>query len=103
MPMGRLIQKIHRQDSPSTMAPPTSGPSAWAPQQTAIHAAIAVSRCLPVKMTAIIASAVGRMAAAPIPSMTRPMIKTIGEGASAATTDPTMMRMVPIAKIRRRP
>ena len=103
IPIGRLIQKIHRQFSPSTIAPPTSGPSACAPQQTAIQAAIAVSRCLPVKITAIMASAVGRMAAAPMPSSTRPMMSTSGDGARAATTDPSRMRPVPIVKSSLRP
>ena len=102
-PMGRLIQKIHRQSSPSTMTPPTRGPNACAPQHTAIHAAIAVSRCLPVKVTAMIARAVGRIAAAPIPSRMRPMISTNGEGARPATMEPRSTRQVPMPKSRRRP
>ena len=103
MPIGRFIQKIHCQDRAVISRPPTRGPTACAPQQVAIHAPIAVSRSRPLNDTATIASADGRIAAAPTPSMTRPMISIVGSCASPATTEPTRISSVPIAKTNRRP
>ena len=71
IPTGMLTRKIHRQDSPDTSNPPTTGPTATATPLTAPHTPNAVPRSLPLNALASRASDTVNTIAPPTPCSPR--------------------------------
>ena len=102
-PIGTLTQKIHDQSMPRTIAPPTIGPSATAIPVTALNSPIAVPRFSAGNAAVRIASASGRMNAAPAPWTARAAIRKPASGLSAHAADASENRARPTANMRLRP
>src|SRR5215213_9790729 len=80
---GTLSQKIHGQETPSTTAPPTSGPHRAARPVTLLKTPIAQPRRAGGNAAPSSASASGITSAAPAPWTARPAISQSTSGASA--------------------
>jgi hypothetical protein len=84
--------------------PPTTGPSADATPAVAPHAANAVARSRPWNVSERIASVVGSMSDAPMPSMTAsPRISSCTPCDTAARNEPAAKNTSPTMKMRRWP
>ena len=100
---GRLSQKIHGQEMPSTTAPPNVGPKATAVPAAAAKMPSARGRSRGANAPVNSASASGMTNAAPAPCAARAAIKTPALGASAQPTDATPNTATPNENIRLRP
>lgn len=100
---GTLIQKIARQESASTSAPPPAGPITVAIPLHAVQVPIALPRSAPSKVAARIASDPGTSSAPASPCSARPAISTSTLGARAQTTEVTPKPTRPAMNMRRRP
>ena len=101
--MGTLTQKIQFQATPSTMAPPTSGPSATAMAPTAPHAPSATPRFSATTAALSSVNVSGVTMAAPMPWAMRPMssISTLVD--MAANADAVVKMATPMMNMRWRP
>ena len=102
-PIGTLIQKIHCQLIPPTIAPPTSGPTATATPVMALKIPIAAPRFSGGKAALRSASATGVSSAAPAPCAARAAISQPTPGASAHAADASANSPRPAAYRFRRP
>ncbi|GAA4743784.1 hypothetical protein GCM10023217_10800 [Gordonia alkaliphila] len=102
-PTGTLTQKIHSHEKELVSQPPSSGPSAAAPEITAPHTPKAAARALPRKVSLTVASVDGRMHAPPMPWRTRALISSSALPLRAAQVLPPMNRAIPMMKMFRRP
>ena len=102
-PIGTLIQKIHCQESPSTTAPPTSGPIATARPLMPPHAPSATPRRSAGTAFERMVRVNGITIAAPMPWTARAAISRFMLGASAAAAEATVKSASPITNIRLRP
>ena len=89
MPIGTLIQKIHCQERPSAMAPPTSGPMAMARPPMPPQAPSARARRSGDTAAERIVSVSGMMIAPPTPWSAREMISVSVVPAMAASAEPS--------------
>ena len=96
-PIGTLIQKIHCHASPSTTAPPTSGPLATARPVIALKIPIAAPRRSGGKAALSSARPSGISSAAPAPCTARAPISQPTLGASAQAADDRAKRPRPTA------
>ena len=101
--MGTLSQKIHCHETPSTTAPPTSGPSAIARPPIPPHAPSASPRFSAGTAALSSVSVSGITSAPPSPCTARATLSASTVGASAAAIDPSVKTASPVAKTRRRP
>ena len=101
--MGTLSQKIHCQASPSTTAPPTTGPKATASPPMPPQAPSASPRFSGGTAALRMVRVSGITIAPPRPCTARATLSSSTLGASAAPTDATVKMPTPIANIRRRP
>ena len=102
-PKGTLSQKIHCQEMPCTIAPPTSGPSATARPPMPPQAPSARPRRFGGTAAERIVSVSGSTIAPPSPWIARAAISSFADPASAARAEPPVKIASPIAKSRRRP
>lgn len=102
-PIGTFTQKIHCQEIPWVIAPPTSGPPATASPLTAKKMPSAPPRFSGGKAAPTSARASVVTAAAPAPWTARAAISAPTEGATAQAAEATTKRPMPAAKTRRRP
>jgi hypothetical protein len=102
-PNGTFSQKIHCQEMPSTIAPPTSGPSATARPPMPPQAPSASPRRFGGTADERIVSVNGSTIAPPRPWTARAAISSFAEPASAAMADAPVKMVRPIANSRRRP
>ena len=86
---GMLIQKTERQ-SHSARIPPSAGPRPLTRAEEAAQMPMAVPRCAGSNASVMIESDAGVRTAAPTPMTTTEMIKTIGSGATAAPSAPSV-------------
>ena len=103
MPTGTLIQKIDCQLRPSTMAPPSSGPTATPSPASPPQMPIASGRRLDSTAPESSESDSGMMPAPPMPWIARATISCPGSVLRAANTDATVKIAMPAMKIVRRP
>ena len=103
MPIGTLTQKMNCQLRPSTIAPPTSGPSAMARPAMAPHAPSARPRRSAGTASDRIVRVSGVTIAAPKPWRARAMTSRSPVGASAANADAPVNSATPMMNIRLRP
>ena len=101
--IGTLIQKIQCQESPSTIAPPTTGPSATPRPDTPDQAPIASPRRPSGTASDRSVSDNGMTNAAPSPWSARATISASAVGASAAAAEAAAKIATPRVKIRLRP
>ena len=101
--MGTLSQKIHCHESPSTTAPPITGPSATPSPPMPPHAPSASPRFAGGTAAERIVRVRGVTIAPPSPCTARAAISVSTLGASAAAADATVKMPSPITKSRRRP
>ena len=90
MPIGTLSQKIQCQDTPSAMAPPTSGPMAIARPAMPPHAPRATARRSGGTAADRIVRLSGVTKAPPTPWMARARMRMSLVGASAAAAEPAV-------------
>jgi hypothetical protein len=95
--IGTLIQKIHCQARPSTIAPPTSGPLATARPVMALNTPIAAPRFSGGNAALSSVSPSGMMSAEPAPWSARAAISVPTSGASALAADAAAKRPSPRA------
>ena len=100
---GRLTQKIARQESASTSAPPPAGPSTVAIPVQAVQVPTALPRAAPSKVAATIASEPGTSSAPAIPCRARAAIRNSTVGATAQRIEVAPKAIRPKTNIRRRP
>jgi hypothetical protein len=103
MPIGRLIQKIHRHPKLSVMKPPMAGPMMRANPVTLLKMPSAHARSSLAKAPLRIAIASGITNAAPAPWADRAAINHPILPDSAQAVDATTNNPIPAANIRRRP
>ena len=103
MPIGTLRKKIHCHESPSTTAPPTTGPSATARPLRPDQMPIARPRRSAGKAADSSVRLSGMTSAAPRPCTLRAAIRRPLEVARAAPSEPAVKIARPSAKTRRRP
>ncbi len=103
MPIGTLSQKIQCHDTPSAMAPPTSGPMAIARPAMPPHAPSASARRSGGTAADRIVRLSGVTNAPPTPWMARATISTSLDGARAAAAEAAVKMARPMTKMRRRP
>jgi hypothetical protein len=96
-PIGTLTQKIHSQLSPSTTAPPTSGPAATEMPVIALKIPIAAPRFSGGKAAVRSARPSGISSAAPAPWAARAAISQPTSGASAHAAEAAVKRPSPTA------
>ena len=103
-PTGTLIQKIDRQPSPSTSAPPRTGPSAMLSPTTPPQTPIARARSRgSVNVFVMIDMATGLSMEPPTACTVRNAISQPSPGATLHSSEPTVNRASPAWKVRRRP
>jgi hypothetical protein len=102
-PTGTLTQKIQCHEMPSTIAPPTTGPSATARPATPPQMPSAAARFSFGNAFAITVSVSGITIAPPTPCAARATTSAVAVGASAAAAEATVKSVRPIESIRRRP
>ena len=102
-PIGTLSQKIQCHEMPSTIAPPTTGPSATPRPEMPDHAPIASPRFSDGKASASSVSVSGVTIAAPTPWRARAVINAPVVGASAAAAEAAVKMARPMRNIRRWP
>ena len=102
-PKGTFSQKIHCQEMPCTIAPPTSGPSATARPPMPPQAPSARPRRFGGTAAERIVSVSGSTIAPPSPWIARAAISSFADPASAARAEPPVKIASPIANSRRRP
>ena len=102
-PNGTFSQKIHCQEMPCTIAPPTSGPSATARPPIPPQAPSATPRRFGGTAAERIVNVSGSTIAPPSPWIARAAISSFADPASAARAEPPVKIARPIAKSRRRP
>ena len=102
-PIGTFTQKIHCQDAPSTIAPPTSGPTATASPPTAPQAPSTRPRRSGGTAADSKVRVSGISIAAPTPCTARAATSQPIPGASAAAADPAVNTASPTVNSRRRP
>ena len=100
---GRLMPKIHRQDTSWTSQPPRNGPRAVATPPSPDHAPIALPRSAGTNEACRIARLPGVRRAAPTPCNARAAIRTGAVGAIPHGRDASANQTTPIRKIRFRP
>ena len=103
IPIGTLIQKIHCQESPSTTAPPTRGPTATASPPSAPQMPRATLRRAAGTPAERRVKESGTMSAPPAPWRARAATRTSMLGARAAAADEAVNSASPTMNIRRRP
>ena len=101
--MGTLSQKIHCQERPSTMAPPTTGPSATARPATPPQMPSAMPRRAGGTAAERIVRVSGVTIAPPTPCRAREAISQSMLGAIAAAAEPKVKIARPTRNIRLRP
>src|SRR5262245_2932147 len=100
---GTLTQKIARQETASTSAPPPAGPITVAIPVQAVQVPTALPRSAPSKVAAMIAREPGTSSAPVSPCSARAPIRKALEGASAQRIEVTPKPTSPSSNIRRRP
>ncbi len=103
MPIGTLSQKIHCQERPSTIAPPTTGPSATARPLTPPQMPSAMPRRAGGTAAERIVRVSGVTIAPPTPCRALAATSASMPGASAAAAEPTVKIARPTRNIRLRP
>ena len=98
-----MIQKIQRQLTTSSSAPPSSGPMPRARAETPAQMPSALGRSAVGKTEETMASDSPSSGAAPRPWIRRPATSTSSWLAVAQTAEPSANRPMPIRKTRRRP
>ena len=102
-PIGTLSQKIHCQESPSTIAPPTSGPIATARPPIPPQAPSARPRFSLGTAAERSVRVSGVTIAPPTPCSARARSSPVAVVDNAATAEPTVKTPIPIENINRRP
>ena len=101
--IGRLSQKIQGHETPSTTAPPRSGPRGTLTPRTPVKIPIAFGRAGGGNASLSSATASGMISAAPAPCTARAAISEPASGATAHPTEAAANRPRPPANRRRRP
>ena len=96
MPIGTLTKKIHSQPSPSTSAPPASGPTRLATPAVAPHTLTATPRRCAGKIRVIVDRVCGVSTPAPTPCTTRAVISIAALPDSPHHTEATVNTTRPI-------
>ncbi len=100
---GRLITKIPRHETESTIWPPSTGPARIPIPPHAVHLPIAAPRSSFGNTATMIASAAGVSSALETPCRARAAISTPTVGAAAHSADPTPKPATPATNTRRSP